>query len=137
MNPIRKAMELKQNVFDGTFPANCQQNSVPKELLTLVSMLIVGANINVKLTQPTLSCAQMIMSNFSPNRYVNSNSTTAPESNVTYHHSKKRETPLLLYNSLKLYGKFRSKSVIAIYFILVFVSRTIVFFLPLLKIISI
>ena len=46
--PVRKAMVLRRDDFDGTFSANCQQNSVPKELLALISMLIDGININVK-----------------------------------------------------------------------------------------
>ena len=88
---IRKVVSLQQNIFDGTFSSNCQVNSVPKELLTLVNMLIEGTNINAKVTQPTFSTAQIIMFNFNPNKKLNSNAS-APETKVTYH-SKKRETP--------------------------------------------
>ena len=109
VRPIRKAMILQKNDFNGTFSANCQHNSVPKELLALITMLIDGTNINAKISQSSLSCAHTIMSNFNPNRKCGNHSSTC-ENKVTY--SKKRETPLLLYNSLKLYGSFRSKTVI-------------------------
>ena len=101
---IRKTMILQKNDFNGTFSANCQHNSVPKELLALITMLINGTNSNAKMRQSSLSCAQMIMSNFNPNRKCGNNSSTC-ENKVTYH-SKKRETPLLLY------GSVRSKTVI-------------------------
>ena len=102
VRPIRKAMILQKNDFNGTFSANCQHNSMPEELLALITMLIDGTNINAKISQSSLSCAQTIISNFNPNRKCGNNSSTC-ENKVTYH-SKKREKPLLLYNSLKLYG---------------------------------
>ena len=68
VRPIRKAMILQKNDFNGTFSANCHHNSVPKELLALITMLIDGTNINAKISQSSLSCAQTIMSNFIPDR---------------------------------------------------------------------
>ena len=111
VRPLRKAMILQKNDLNGTFSANCQYNSVPKELLAFITILIDGTNINAKISQSSLSCAQMIMSNFNPNRKCGNNSSTC-ENKVTSH-SKKRETPLLLYNSSKLYGSFRSETVIS------------------------
>ena len=46
VNPIRKAMENINNKFSGNLVQNCQQNSIPTELITFVSMLIEGNNIS-------------------------------------------------------------------------------------------
>ena len=102
--PIRKAISRQQNNFTGKFSMDCQKNSVPKELLSLISMLVDGTDHTSKSSQATLTCAQLIVSNYKPNN-------TGAEDKTTYH-SQKRETPLVLYNALNLYGRFRSECII-------------------------
>ena len=58
----------------------------------------------LKLSQVTLTCAQLIVSFYKP---IN----TGAEDKTTYH-SQKRETPLVLYNALNLYERFRFKCII-------------------------
>ena len=58
---IRKSISCQQNKFDWTFSENCQSNAVPKELLTLISMIIDGTSVMSKLSQASLTCAQLIV----------------------------------------------------------------------------
>ena len=104
VSSIRKAMSKQNNEFTGQFLKGCQEKSVPKELLTLISMLVDGTNPNSKLSQFSLTCAQLIMSYYKPNNKTN-------EEKMTYH-SRKREMPIVVYNALNLYGRFRSKGII-------------------------
>ena len=67
-------------------------------------MLIDGTERTSKLSQPTLTCVQLVVSNYKPNN-------TGAEDKATYH-SQKRETSLVLYNALNLYGRFRSKCIV-------------------------
>ena len=83
---------------------DCQRASVPKELLSLISMPVDGTDHTSKLSQATLTSSQLIVSNYRPNNSGN-------EDKASYH-SKNRETPLVLYNALNLYGRFRSKCII-------------------------
>ena len=80
------------------------KNSVPKELHPLISMLIDGTDHTSKLSQATLTCTQLTVSNYEPGN-------TGTEDKMT-NHSQKRETSLVLYNALNLYGRFRSKLII-------------------------
>ena len=52
------------NKFDGTFSTHCQEESVPMQLISLVSMLIDGSGISKDVSQHALTCAQLIMYNF-------------------------------------------------------------------------
>ena len=92
-------MILPQN-----FLRTAMKNSVPKELHPLISMLIDGTDHTSKLSQATLTCTQLTVSNYEPGN-------TGTEDKMT-NHSQKRETSLVLYNALNLYGRFRSKSII-------------------------
>ena len=102
--PLPKAMSRQQNSFTGKFSTDCQKNSVPKELLSLISMLSDGTDHTSKLSQATLTCAQLVVSNYKPNN-------TGAEDKMTYR-SQKRKIPLVLYNAFNLYGRFRSKFII-------------------------
>ena len=55
---IRKAISRQQNSFTGKFSTDCQKNSIPKELLSLISMLIDETDHTSKLSQATLTYAQ-------------------------------------------------------------------------------
>ena len=56
--PIQKAIFRQQNNFIGKFSTDCQKNSVPKELLSLISMFIDETDNKSKLRQATLTCGQ-------------------------------------------------------------------------------
>ena len=63
--PIRRAMESVENQFHDNFEPNCQANSVPVQLLTLISLILDGFSVDNKgYSQSTLTCAQLIMSSF-------------------------------------------------------------------------
>ena len=91
--------------FDGSFPPNCQQNSVPINLKYLVSMLLNGSSIKDQESiesQSSLTISQAILFN------CKRRSTKA-----TSRHSKKFEPPLPLYIGLKVHTQTRSKSFIS------------------------
>ena len=69
--------------FSGSFPPNCQQDSVPTNLTYLVSMLLNGSGIKDQ------------------------------DSKTTSQHSKKFEPPLPLYIGLKVHTQTRSKKLIS------------------------
>ena len=43
---IREDIFSKTSKFEGTFSPECQEQSVPRSLLTLVNMILRGPNIN-------------------------------------------------------------------------------------------
>lgn len=91
---IRKAKSRQQNNDAGLFSMDCQKNSVPKELLSLISMFIDGTEHTSKLSQATLTCAQLILSNYKPNN-------TGAVDKTTY--LLRKEKPLfVLCNALNL-----------------------------------
>ena len=89
-----------------------QKNSVPKELLSLISRLIDGTDHTSKLSQATLTCVQLIVLNYKPNNTNYKPNNTGAEDEMICHFQK-RKTPLILYNALSLYGWYRSKGIIA------------------------
>ena len=108
VQPIRNAMSLTENSFQGTFAEDSQIDSVPIQLLTLVSMLIDGTNFaNKGFSQPALSASQIIMYNFRKH---------GTETGSQRRHLKQRETPIVIYNSLKLYATVRSRVLIDHFF---------------------
>ena len=44
VRPIRNAMKSVKNEFTGNISSDCQQQSVPTEIITLVNMLLEGSN---------------------------------------------------------------------------------------------
>ena len=102
--PLRKVMEDTNNDFDGSFENDCQRKSIPVQLLTVISMLIDGVGMHEGFSQQSLTISQLFQSNFKKH-------TKKKKTNIRKI-SKKRETPIMIYNSLKLYGTVRSKSLI-------------------------
>ena len=83
VKPLRKIMSEWKNEFNGTFESDCQEKSVPVQLLTLISQLLDGNNLSDKrYSQGTLTCAQILMYNFKK-----------------VYHKQRRETPIVLYLS--------------------------------------
>ena len=104
--PIRKMVSEWKNEFNGKFTETCQQESVPKPLLTLMSLLIDGNDITrQKYSQEALTCSQLVMSNFKKDKHP------SKLLDIRYH-SKKQETPIYIYNALKLYATVRSETLI-------------------------
>jgi len=44
---VRKEMFTHKYTFDGSFKSNCQANSVPPSLVSLVNMILYGPNIEM------------------------------------------------------------------------------------------
>ena len=103
--PLRNAMSAVENTFDGNFPQSCQRQAVPIELLTLISLIIDGLNIdNTQFSQASLTISQLILANFKQS----SRSSKAQYSR----NIRCRETPVQIYTSLKLYSSIRSRNLI-------------------------
>ena len=64
---IRKAISCQQNNFTEKFSMDCQKNSVPKELPSLITPMNDGTDRTSKLSQATLTRAQLIVSNYNRN----------------------------------------------------------------------
>ena len=103
-------MEKTSNNLDDNIITNIEQvNSIPVHLLTLVSMLIDGPGVsNHQFLQPSLTIAQLIQTNFRKNK----NHDIRQSRKIL----KKKETTVALYSTLKIYGTFRSKTVIDHFF---------------------
>ena len=95
---IRNEIFRKENGFEGYFDEDSQMKSIPIPLLTLMSFLIDGAyNGGSNVSQAALSCSQLVMYNCRKEKIVA----------TTSYHSKKRETPIVIYTSLKIYAMLR------------------------------
>ena len=95
------------NKFDGSFDEGCQNTSVPAELLTFMSILIVGPQVdNTYYSQPALTVSQLILSNFKQK------SQNPPHKTYRCNH-KNYETPVQIYTGLKICGTVTSKTLIA------------------------
>ena len=104
--PIRDKMAKVENEFSYSFPAECQEKSVPIQLQTLCSLLIDGSDPQVVgFSQASLSVAQLIM-------YQYRKTIPSKELSVNRRHCKERETPVAIYTGLKLYSCLRAKTVI-------------------------
>ena len=104
---IRRDMLKKSFQFDGSFPSGCQEDSVPRNLVSLISMIIDGPNITKKETQKArqsaLSVAQILKNNSCVRRR---------EGSIGTHHSKERETPLPIYIGMMIHGHTRKRELV-------------------------
>ena len=109
-------MKSVKNDFTGNISSDCQQQSVPTELITLVNMLLEGSNVTHFTNQNVLTCAQLLLYNFKPRtKYLTrptENDEVKPNSGTIYH-SKMRETPVVIYILLKIYATVRSENLIS------------------------
>ena len=91
--------------FNGAFPSNCQNASVPSCLKVSISMILNGSNIAHQSTaesQATLTVAQLIVFN-SKKKFSSSSSSR---------HLLERERPFPLYIGLSIHAYTRSKKII-------------------------
>ena len=99
---LRREMMMIENNFNGSFDQDCQNNSVPKSLLSLVNMILYGPNIktqasNVNATQVGLSIMQLLQYNSYSRRHM------GPHQHER--HNRKREMPLPIYLGLSVHTK--------------------------------
>ena len=105
----RDIFNSSAGVFSGSFTENCQNESVPQSLLTLVSMIMEGPNMASKpLTknQPALTLSQLL-------KY---NSVKKQRQASIARHPRERETPMPIYVGLKIHSLTRSRELIDSFF---------------------
>ena len=86
--------------FEGVFANDSQIKSIPIQLLTLISMLVDGTN---GFSEAALTSTQILKHDFRK-------CDKAAESKR--HNLKERETPVVIYYTLKLYATVRSRVLI-------------------------
>jgi hypothetical protein len=91
--------EWKSFKFAGSFPSNCQSNSIPTTLKLFISLLLHGSNAKNFETQASLTLAQLI-------------SKVIGSSSVKSRHSKDREPPIPLFVGLHAHTQTRSKKIV-------------------------
>ena len=103
-------MEKTSNNLDDNIITNIEQvNSIPIHLLTLVSMLIDGPGVsNHQFLQPSLTIAQLIQTNF--------RKTQNHDNRQSRKILKKKRNSSSIILTIKIYGTFRSKTVIDHFF---------------------
>lgn len=92
---IRQDILNKKSRFNGEFEINCQRDSVPESLKTLVGMILGAPDIktqssNMIEAQTTLSISQLILFNLTKRR-------RSSETCTSRYHSTDREPPLPVY----------------------------------------
>ena len=103
---VRRDLFEKLDSFNGSFKKGCQEDSVPKLLLALVSMILDGTNIEdqINTTQAALTIAQLLK--FNAVRHQRKAKT------VSVRHSLAQETPLLIYVGLQVHAHTRKRELI-------------------------
>ena len=95
--------------FNGSFPSNCQQESLPTTLKSLITMLLEGADMmeqDSAESQACLTVSQMLL--FNCKKTKKRHSTTAAK----VRHSLEYEPPLPLYIGLNIHTQTRSKKLV-------------------------
>ena len=95
--------------FAGSFPCDCQNNSVPSTLKLLISLLLNGCNMkspNVIESQASLTISQLI--------YFNARKNYSTINTIQYNsrHWKDREPPPPLYVGLNVHTLTRNKKIV-------------------------
>ena len=106
---VRKDMLAKKYTFDGSFEPNCQANSVPASLVSLVNMILYGPNIEMQAS--TLSNAQAGLT-ISQLLQYNSYHRRRDGAVKQERRNKSRETPLSIYVGLSIHAKTRSRDLV-------------------------
>lgn len=89
--------------FSGAFPLECQENSVPASLKTLISMLLNGISLKEqehKESQPCLTICQTVLFN------------SKKRSSSFSRHTRAREPPLPIYIGFNIHSLTRCKTLI-------------------------
>ena len=105
---IRKEMfEWNGFSFSGTFSSNCQNESVPTMLKSLVSMLLYGQDISDQHSIESQACLTI-------SQLIYFHAKTKKINNSKTRHIKDREPPLPIYLGLQVHTQTRSKKLINI-----------------------
>ena len=104
----RDILQHDKSAFTGSFSKECQQQSVPQSLMSLVGMIMAGPNIiqqssNATDTQAMLSVSQLVHHNVIVRRREGSSS---------HYHSVDREPPLPVYVGLLIHARTRKRGLI-------------------------
>lgn len=106
---VRKEMMQTKYSFKGFFETDCQKNSVPQSLKTLVGMILGGPSIEMQSSnfieaQCTLTIAQLIQFNSSVRR--------RKDSAIYSSHATDREPPLPTYLGLLIHAETRKRGLV-------------------------
>lgn len=104
----RDMLNMKSEEFSGIFELECQHDSIPQSLVTLVKMILGGPSIsmqscNIVENQAVLSIAQLLLYNSTVRRRTGS---------AAAYHTRKREPPLPIYTGLLLHAETRKRGLI-------------------------
>ena len=109
---VRKNMLEKKTSFTGMFKNNCQKNSVPQCLYSLVNMILHGPNIQNqtenKSTQATLTNSQLLK--------FNSCFSNQSGSSDQDRHNRCRETLLPIYLGHSIHAQTRKRELVDDFF---------------------
>ena len=103
---IRRDIMNMKTKLNGLLKNNCQQQSVPHSLKTMVGMILGGPDIKTQSSdmfeaQTTLSISQLVFFNASIRRRVSGTTNT--------YHSRDREPPLSIYLGLMTHAETRKR----------------------------
>ena len=111
---VRQQLFEDSKLFNGSFGENCQQESVPKLLLALVTMVLEGPSIKDQIqecsTQAALSIAQVLKFNSVKHTRSQVDITTSTK------HSIAQETPIPTYIGLVLHAHTRKRELVDRFF---------------------
>ena len=108
--PIRGRTGKVDNELSNKFNLENQLHSVPIPLLELIRLLVDGVRVdNMKYSQATLSISLLTVSNF--HKKINKNNLQKHRRNILC-----RETPLMLFNFLRMYASIQSRTLVDSYF---------------------
>lgn len=106
---IRKDMLGSKYSFSGSFESDCQENSVPASLLSLVNMILNGPNIKAQARSSTKGQAALTISQLLQyNTYIR----RRDEEVKRERRNKSRETPLPIYVGMTVHAKTRSRELV-------------------------
>ena len=113
---VRREILQVKNSFNGTFAPNCQTDSVPASLTTLLDMIMRGPAMKKDSaeSQACLTVAQLLVFN-SISRFRDKSDNASGTTHST-HHIRGRECPLPIYAALKILGATREKSLVDIFY---------------------
>ena len=107
---VRKDMLAMKYNFDGSFVRNCQAESVPASLVSLVNMILYGPNIETQASNSSKAQAGLTISQLLQyNSYLRRRGDV-----VRVRRNRNRETPVSLYIGLSIHAKTRSRDLIDI-----------------------
>ena len=108
---IRKDMITSKYKSTGSFESNCQENSVPASLLSLVNMVLNGPNIEAQAQSSTTGQSALTISQLLQyNTYIRRRDGDIKRER----RNKSRETPLPIYVGMTVHAKTRSRELVEI-----------------------